>query len=327
MKFAGARGWRLLTGGRLRGSRPPSGARERVPGIGGITRDIVLEGLSADERIGAFRGRALATALVAADSPDAERSLFLVDDPRKPAPVWVRQGEIRRSGSGLRAGEPVMGYVTVGVRDEPESVAAIETACRESEWRLIDIVRDRGATPALERPGLSNALTRIARGDARGLIVPDLRRLTRSMADLGALLQWFRDARATLVALDLGLDTGTTQGDEIAAMMITVSDWQRDLIAERTRDARARLREEGRTWGRPSLSDRPELFARITDMRRQGMTLQAIADRLNAEGVPTTRGGSMWRPSSVQAAIGYRRPSTRRPRGPLPSTSPDGDPD
>ena len=38
------------------------------------------------------------------------------------------------------------------------------------------------------------------------------------------------------------------------------------------------------------------------------MTLQAIADVLNAEGVPTLRGGAMWRPSSVQRAAGYRRP-------------------
>ncbi|MBD0282171.1 MAG: recombinase family protein [Thermoleophilaceae bacterium] len=46
-------------------------------------------------------------------------------------------------------------------------------------------------------------------------------------------------------------------------------------------------------------------------MRAQGMTLQAIADTLNAEGVPTLRGGVEWRPSSVQAAAGYKRPSRR----------------
>ena len=38
------------------------------------------------------------------------------------------------------------------------------------------------------------------------------------------------------------------------------------------------------------------------------MTLQAIADTLNAEGVPTLRGGAQWRPSSVQSAVGYKRP-------------------
>jgi hypothetical protein len=50
----------------------------------------------------------------------------------------------------------------------------------------------------------------------------------------------------------------------------------------------------------------------IVMMRNEGMTLQAIADRLNAEGVPTLRGGSEWRPSSVQAAAGYRRPKGKK---------------
>jgi hypothetical protein len=62
------------------------------------------------------------------------------------------------------------------------------------------------------------------------------------------------------------------------------------------------------------VADHPDLKERILQMRAEGMTLQAIADRLNAEGVPTVRGGTKWRHSSVQAAAGYKR---RRPRIPL----------
>jgi hypothetical protein len=43
------------------------------------------------------------------------------------------------------------------------------------------------------------------------------------------------------------------------------------------------------------------------------LTLQAIADELNEEGIPTPRGGTKWRPSSVQAAVGYKRPAHRDP--------------
>jgi hypothetical protein len=43
-------------------------------------------------------------------------------------------------------------------------------------------------------------------------------------------------------------------------------------------------------------------------MRAAGMTLQAIVDELNDSGVPTVRGGVTWRVSSVQSAIGYKRP-------------------
>ena len=49
-------------------------------------------------------------------------------------------------------------------------------------------------------------------------------------------------------------------------------------------------------------------------MRASGMTLQAIADTLNREGVPTIRGGALWRPSSVQAATGYKRPARNGPK-------------
>jgi hypothetical protein len=47
-------------------------------------------------------------------------------------------------------------------------------------------------------------------------------------------------------------------------------------------------------------------------LRKEGMTLQAIADRRNAEQVPRLSGGTKWRPSSVQAAAGHRRPNTKR---------------
>jgi hypothetical protein len=60
--------------------------------------------------------------------------------------------------------------------------------------------------------------------------------------------------------------------------------------------------------GGGSVKDQPALQQRIAAMRQSGMTLQAIADTLNGEGVPTVRGGARWRPSSVQTAAGYKRP-------------------
>jgi hypothetical protein len=42
-------------------------------------------------------------------------------------------------------------------------------------------------------------------------------------------------------------------------------------------------------------------------MRKRGLTLQAIADTLNGEGVSTLRGGHEWRPSSVRAVLKRKR--------------------
>jgi DNA invertase Pin-like site-specific DNA recombinase len=289
-----------------------------------ITRDVLLEGHSDDPRIGAFRGYALASAVPHHDD-DPDNTRFLVDDPRKPTPIWVSTTDITRTTSDLPAHTPVIGYVTVppGPSDHDEhAFTAIETHCTTHHWHLLEIVRDPEHTRMPQRPGLTYALQQITAGRANALIVSDLQRLTRSLTDLAALLQWFREAHATLIALDLDLDTTTTHGDHLATTLITLSDWERQRIAQRTRSGLARVKAQGNTTGRPAVADNPQLLARIAAMRQHGMTLQAISDQLNNEHIPTLRGGTKWRPSSVQAALGYKRPKTRNPKDQLPPTQP-----
>jgi DNA invertase Pin-like site-specific DNA recombinase len=241
-------------------------------------------------------------------------------------PVPLRDGPQGRP-THLAPGAPVIGYVTLSAEEQHEGAEgpaeAIADACTRADWQLFDVVTDRERGRGLERPGLNYALRQIAERKARGLVVSEVRRLTHSVMELGALLEWFRDAGAVLVALDLALDTSTPAGREVAGTLITLGAWQRQHHAERTRHGLAEVRASGAHPGRPAVSDRPELAERITRMRTSGMTLQAIADQLNAEGVPTSRGGTMWRPSSVQAALGYRRPGQRGPRDQLPSLEED----
>jgi DNA invertase Pin-like site-specific DNA recombinase len=302
------------------GRRPDSAAP-----IAPLAHELYLEGHSADERVADFRGQAVATTIAGepGSDPSEGQTWYLLDDVRKPAPVWVREDDVRRSPSRIASGDPVIGYVTVspdGQHNEADGgVREIEDACEHAAWELIEVVTDRESGRGLERPGLAYALQQIAEGKARGLVVSDLRRLARSIVDLGALMEWFRDAGAGLVALDLGVDTSTPGGHETAATLITLGDWERERIARRTRSGLAEVRASGRPTGRPAVSDRPDLVERITAMRTANMTLQAIADQLNSEGVPTLRGGAMWRPSSVQAALGYRRPGTRGPRDHFPT--------
>jgi DNA invertase Pin-like site-specific DNA recombinase len=144
----------------------------------------------------------------------------------------------------------------------------------------------------------------------------NLGRVTQGMEDL---MEWFEQAGVTLVALDLGLDTSTPGGRLVANVFASVAEWERDVIGQRTREGLAAARARGRTISRPAVADDPKLRRGIERMRNRGMTLQAIADTLNREGIPTPRGGKLWRPSSVQVAAGYVRRKPRRKPVELPA--------
>jgi DNA invertase Pin-like site-specific DNA recombinase len=259
-----------------------------------------------------------ATGKVPPPGQDASRDEWTVhvrdhDDTARPVPAAAGNGGLEPAHRPR--GRPVIGYVTVsadaGPNDAERSSAAIQATCKRSNWNLLEVIGDREDTRTLERPGLGYALERIADGHACGLVVSDLQSLSRSIVDLGALMAWFRDANATLIALDLGIDTSTAEGNHVAAILIALSARAHERIADRTRNRLAERRANGGSNGRPAVRDRPELMERIAAMRAGGLTLQAIADQLNAENVPTMRGGTKWRPSSIQAAIGYRRPGPR----------------
>jgi DNA invertase Pin-like site-specific DNA recombinase len=223
-------------------------------------------------------------------------------------------------GRPLRATR-ALGYVSVPSGSSLEAPAAaqsqaIENACEAYGWAFVGGVREHenASGKGLERPGLGHALGRLARGEADCLVVTELARLTRSAVELGELLDRLGRAGVRLVVLDLGLDTATEPGRLAVKALTTVSGWERERLAERTRKGLAAAQARGAV-ARPAVSDRPELVKQITDMRADGMSLQAIADALNAQGIPTVRGGTRWRPSSVQAALGYKRP----PRGTRPA--------
>jgi DNA invertase Pin-like site-specific DNA recombinase len=182
----------------------------------------------------------------------------------------------------------------------------IECACERSGWQLVEVVRDREDGSILERPALTGALERITAGQAHGLVVNDARLLSRSV-DFAKFVQWFRDAEAALIALDLGLDTSTTEGRRVASALITLNGWAGEWIASRTRHSLADIRPNGGADGRLAISERPEVLERIGRMHEAGMAPEEIAEELNDERVPTLFGTQKWWPSSVQTGLRYWR--------------------
>lgn len=210
----------------------------------------------------------------------------------------------------MSKGSRVIAYVRVSTEEQGANgvglkaqMEQIEAEVAKRAWELLRVHEDVLSGRSLNRPGLQSALEAVSNGEADGIIVAKLDRLSRSLIDFASLLSRAQAEGWNVIALDLGVDLSTPHGEFLANVMASAAQWERRIIGQRTKDALAVKRAQGVRLGRPD-SIPPKLRARIKTMRaRKGMTLQAICDQLNAEGVPTARGGAVWRPTSLRAVL------------------------
>jgi DNA invertase Pin-like site-specific DNA recombinase len=218
----------------------------------------------------------------------------------------------------------VIGYARVSTEEQGDNGASLEAQehairqeCERRGWRLVGMYQDiaSGKTTA-RRPGLHAALERLeTRGGARkpeAVVVSRLDRLTRSVADGGRLFERAKARGWGIVALDLGVDTTTPAGELVANVMVAVGQWERRVIAERTREALAQRKREGVRLGRPRATEqtaRPEERARLEralprlrELRAQGLSLRKIAAAMNEEGIPGVQGGR-WHDRTVRLTL------------------------
>lgn len=206
----------------------------------------------------------------------------------------------------------VIGYVRVAPREDrsvrpeiKEQRQAIEAECRRRGWGIARFEQDVRSGRTLRRAGLRAALDACRAGDASGIVVARLDRLTYSVEDLAYLMHRAVQHRFTIVAPDLDLDLDTEAGALVAQVLSHASRWHPRNVSRRTRWAledhlEPGVQSQGR--GRPS-STPADVADRIRGLRASGYTLQSICDTLNAEGVPTPRGGTHWRPTSLRAIL------------------------
>ena len=153
----------------------------------------------------------------------------------------------------------VIGYVRVSTEEQAShgvSLAAqtekVRAYCALYDLELVELIDDPGASAkTLARPGLARALAALDRGDADGLVVAKLDRLTRSVADMATLVSDYFGERAgkSLFSVADSIDTRTAAGRMVLNILVTVSQWEREAIGERTRDALRHKRAIGEAYG------------------------------------------------------------------------------
>lgn len=188
----------------------------------------------------------------------------------------------------------------LGLADQ-RAVIAAEAARRG--WDAVEYLTDDGySAKSLARPGIADALDRLRAGKAGVLVVSKLDRLSRSLLDFASLMAQAEREGWRLVVLDMAIDTTTPSGALMAHVMSAFSEYERRLIGSRTSAALQQLKSQGVRLGRPRVMAE-SVRERIVSEREEGRTLAAIADGLNADEVPTARGGACWYPSTVKAVL------------------------
>jgi DNA invertase Pin-like site-specific DNA recombinase len=217
-----------------------------------------------------------------------------------------------------------VGYIRVSTDRQAERGVSLEA--QEAKIRamatvqgayLQEIIVDGGeSAKTMNRPGLQKLLALVAAGKVQTVVVAKLDRLTRSVKDLCSLLELFEKRRVALVSVAESLDTGSAAGRLVITIMGAVSQWEREAIAERTRDALRQKKSTGLRVGNIPFGSRlspdgrhlePEpieeaALRALRELRREGHSLRSTAAALNRQGHRTRRGTS-WRQEHIRRVL------------------------
>ena len=175
-------------------------------------------------------------------------------------------------------------------------VERLQAEAARRGWQA-EIIREHASGKTMKaRPVFQDLLTRLQAGDR--LVVTSLSRLSRSVKDFANILEMAAAKNFGIVVLDMDLDTSSAAGRAVAGVMVVFAQLERELNSERTIAALAHVKAQGKQLGHPSKVT-AKVANKITAYRAQGMTLRAIADKLNADGVPGPAGGK-WHANSVR---------------------------
>ena len=201
----------------------------------------------------------------------------------------------------LRVSTPEQALSVLGLDAQRITVAAY---AQRKGPTIVDEYCDEGisAKSLTGRPAALAALEAVSGGKAGGLLVAKMDRLSRSVVDGAGLMERAAREGWALHFADLDIDTSTPAGEMAANIIISGSQYERRLISQRTRDAVAAKRARGERLGAaPALP--VEITRRIIAERREGRTVQAIAEGVMADGIPTARGKNRWFPATIKAVV------------------------
>lgn len=187
--------------------------------------------------------------------------------------------------------------------------AKVEAYAELYDLELVAVEVDAAVSAkSLDRPALQRALAALRSGRAEALLVVKLDRLTRSVRDLGDLVdRFFASGRWSLLSVGEQIDTRTAAGRLVLNVLASVAQWEREATGERTSAAMHHKAQQGEyTGGQPPFGYRlaadgvhleeveseQEVIREARRLRAAGLSLRAVASELDNAGFVSRRGRS-----------------------------------
>jgi site-specific DNA recombinase len=220
-----------------------------------------------------------------------------------------------------------VGYIRVSSEEQASSgfglatqEAAIKAFAASQGYELLEVVSDpgvSGATKPGEREGFRRIVEMAEQGAFSVLLVWKFDRLARQIVYAVTAANDLQEQHGVqLRSVTEPIDTATPMGRTVFAILAGMAEQERQVITERTFLGRREKASRGgfaggaaplgykkdRQGGLVEDGESADTVRRIFAMKSQGATLQAIASALNADGVPTARGGKWW-PATVRYVL------------------------
>ena len=180
----------------------------------------------------------------------------------------------------------LIGYARVSKADGSQLLDLQRDALTDAGVAEERIYEDRASGRKDHRPGLEACLKALQPGNT--FVVWKLDRLGRDLKHLVSTVDELRECGVGLRVLagaGAEIDTSTANGRLIFGIFAALAEFERELIAERTRAGLAAARARGRHGGRPRKVDRAMLQMAMTAMAARETNAQDLARRL---GITTT---------------------------------------
>ena len=170
-----------------------------------------------------------------------------------------------------------IGYARVSTKDQNLALqrdALLKEGCRP-------IFEEKQSGAKSDRPELRRMIDQLREGDT--VIIWKLDRLGRSLRDLVNLVTEIQEKGAGLKSLHDSIDTTTAQGKLTFHLFAALAEFEREIIAERTRAGLESARARGRKGGRPKgLSKKAQDKAMIAaTLYKQGKAVSDISEHLH----------------------------------------------